>query len=118
MATQYIWFIKDEKVGVCQLASNVMTTPSSTIGTLRLHIEHRPTPFTTTLTETNDFSDDYEEAPLAYVLEKIAVRKQDWESARYWRGVWKELIKDGRIAKNRAKDGTGFDVIVHDHFGD
>ena len=95
-----------------------MTTPSSSVGTLRLHIEHRPTPFTVDLTETNEFSDDFEEAPIAYTLEKMAVRKRDWESARYWRGVWKDLIKDGKIAKNRGKDGTNFDVVVHEYLGD
>lgn len=118
MATQYVWYIKDEKLGVGQLEGTTMTTPSSSIGIIRLHIEHRPSPFTVDLTETNEFSDDFEEAPMAYVLEKLSVAAKDWESARYWRGVWKDLIKDGKIAKNRGKDGTGFDVIVHDHFGD
>ena len=115
--TQYVWYLKDNKIGIGLLTGSTMTTPSSSIGTLRLHIEYRPAAFTTTLTETNEYSDDFEEAPIAYTLEKLAVRKKDWESARYWRGVWKELIKDGRIAKNRSKDGTGFDVIVHEYLG-
>jgi len=118
MSTETVWQIKDKKLSVMQMTGSTITTPASAIGVLRMHCKYFPTPFTTDLTEELEFPEQFEMAPIAYVMRLMAAKEKDYDGVKFWTNEWFELIKDGKRYVNKGQDGTAYTVVEHGFAGD
>jgi hypothetical protein len=87
--SQYVWWVKDGKLGVGSLSSDVMSTPSIT-STLQIHYKARATEFGVTLTDTVEslnaqFPSTYSEVIVNRVLQKLSAKEKDFQSAMYYK---------------------------------
>ena len=105
-----VWWLKNGKLGVGKLQGSTITSYNTATSVFRLHARIKPTPFTTTLSAVPNFPSQFHMAPVAFVMETLAARHKEWETARYWRGRWKKLIRKAKIHKNKSKDGTAYEI--------
>lgn len=106
-----VWFIKGDQIGIGVLSSG-RATPIASVLAVRYWGVKLGDDFTTDLTEEPDLPSTYHRALLAGVMRNFAEDDDNYQTALYWREVYRELRREAKREANTRKDGTPYDVVA------
>ena len=106
-----VWWIKGDKIGIGGFSNgSVALIPS--VYAVRYWGVKKAADYTTDLTETSGLPSTYDRAVLAGVMRNFAEEDDKFQTALYWREVYKELRREAKREANTRKDGTAYDVAA------
>lgn len=106
-----VWWIKGDKLGIGVLNSG-RVTPIGSVQAVRYFGVKLADNFTTDLSEEPGISSTYHRALLAGVMRNFAEDDGDFQTALYWREVYREMRREAKREANTRKDGTPYDVVA------
>lgn len=106
-----VWWIKGDQIGIGVFSGNTVPTLITSEYAVRYFGVKLADDFTSDLTEESDLPSTYHRALLAGVMRNFAEDDGDFQTALYWREVYRELRRDAKREANTRKDGTAYDVV-------
>jgi len=106
-----VWWIKDGKLGIGVLSNGTVNLITG-VYSVRYSGVKLADDYTSDLTETSGLPSPYDRAILAGVMRNFAEDDDKFETALYWREVYKEMRRDAKREANTRKDGTAYDVLA------
>jgi len=113
-----VWWVKDDKIGFGSLSADTgkITNLSATTGDkIKVHYYKKPTSFTATLSETPNFPDQFHEAAVCRVMQRLSAQKQDFKMASYWKNEYREFLRKGKQYKHQNRINGFQGVMQHDY---
>lgn len=104
-----VWWLKGDQMGIGILSGETVSIITS-VYAVRYWGVKKADDYTSDLTETSGLPSTYDRAILAGVLRNFAEDDDKFETALYWREVYKELRREAKREANIRKDGTAYDV--------
>jgi len=102
-----VWWMNDDKLGVGDY-DGVNVNKLDSGKTIRIH-------FTKKDTVLVNIPVDYHEGIISRVIEKLAVRSDNYNKAQYYSTQWQKAVREGKIEANRGKDGSVINIKRHDY---
>lgn len=109
--TTYYWWIKGSTMGIGSLSGETAVVYGS-VSAVRYWGVKKADDYTDDLTETSGLPSTYDRAVLAGVMRNFAEDDGDFQTALYWREVYKEMRREAKREANTRKDGTAYDVLA------
>lgn len=103
------WWIKGDEIGIGVLSGETVE-PYGSVAAVRYWGVKKAADYTSDLTETSGLPSEYDRAILAGVLRNFAEDDGDFQTALYWREVYKEMRREAKREANTRKDGMAHDV--------
>ncbi len=102
-----VWWIDKNKLGIGSYDGTNVTKLDSA-KTVRIH-------FTKKETSITDLPADYHEGVVARVIEKLAVKGDDFNKAQYYNSQWTNAVSQGKKEAHMGKDGSSINVMRYDY---
>jgi len=107
-----VWWIKGDQIGIGVFSGNTVPTLITSVYAVRYFGVKLAADFTTDLSEESDLPSPYHRALLAGVMRNFAEDDDNFQTALYWREVYRELRREAKREANTRKDGTAYDVVA------
>ena len=104
-----VWWIKGDQIGIGVLSGGSATPIGSDLAVRYFGVKLADD-FTSDLSEESDLPSTYHRALLAGVMRNFAEDDGDFQTALYWREVYREMRREAKREANTRKDGTAYGV--------
>jgi len=106
-----VWWVKGDDIGIGVLSGETLTAYGS-VAAIRYWGVKKADDYTSDLTETSGLPSTYDRAILAGAMRNFAEDDGDFQTALYWREVYKEMRREAKREANTRKDGMAYDVAA------